>query len=38
LTRQLEPVLADVRVITDKVARNPGIIIRDAVAPGPGLK
>jgi phospholipid/cholesterol/gamma-HCH transport system substrate-binding protein len=38
LTRQLEPVLADVRVITDKVARNPGVIIRDAVAPGPGLK
>ena len=38
LTRKLEPILNDARVITDKIARNPGVIVRDAVAPGPGLK
>ncbi len=38
ITRQLEPILCDARVITDKVARHPGEILRDAVAPGPGLK
>lgn len=38
LTRQMKPILADVRVITDKVARHPGVIVRDAVRPGPGIK
>ncbi len=38
LTQQLQPILCDARVITDKVARHPGEILRDAVAPGPGLK
>ncbi len=38
LTRKLEPILCDARVITDKIARNPGIILRDAVQPGPGIK
>lgn len=38
LTRQLQPIVADVRVITDKVARHPGVVLRDAVQPGPGIK
>jgi hypothetical protein len=38
LTRQLEPILCDVRVITDKEARHTGDFIRDAISPGPGLK
>lgn len=38
LTRKLEPILDDARVFSDKVSRNPGIIVRDAVRPGPGLK
>ncbi len=38
LSRQLKPIVADARVITDKVARHPGVIIRDAVKPGVGIK
>jgi len=38
ISRQLKPVVADARVITDKVARHPGVIIRDAVKPGVGIK
>ncbi len=38
LTRQLQPIVADVRVITDKVARHPGVVLRDAVQPGAGIK
>jgi phospholipid/cholesterol/gamma-HCH transport system substrate-binding protein len=38
LTRQLKPIVADARVISDKVARHPGVILRDAVRPGPGIK
>jgi phospholipid/cholesterol/gamma-HCH transport system substrate-binding protein len=38
LTRQLEPIVHDARVLTDKVARHPGVIITDAVSPGPGIK
>lgn len=38
LTRQLKPIVADARVITDKVARHPGVILRDAVKPGAGIK
>jgi phospholipid/cholesterol/gamma-HCH transport system substrate-binding protein len=38
LTRQLRPVLDDARVISDKMARHPGAILRDAVQPGPGIK
>jgi hypothetical protein len=34
----MEPILCDARVITDKIARNPGVILRDAVQPGPGIK
>lgn len=38
LTRKLEPILDDARVFSDKVARHPGVIVRDAVRPGRGLK
>jgi phospholipid/cholesterol/gamma-HCH transport system substrate-binding protein len=38
MTTQLQPIIGDMRVFSDKVARNPGTILRDAVKPGPGLK
>jgi len=38
LIHQMKPVVADARVITDKVARHPGVLLRDAVRPGPGIK
>ena len=38
LTRELEPIISNVNIITDKVARHPGVIVTDAVSPGPGLK
>jgi phospholipid/cholesterol/gamma-HCH transport system substrate-binding protein len=38
LTQKMKPVIDDARVISDKVARHPGTIIRDAIKPGPGIK
>jgi phospholipid/cholesterol/gamma-HCH transport system substrate-binding protein len=38
LTRELEPIICNVNIITDKVARHPGVIVTDAISPGPGLK
>ena len=38
LTRQLKPIIADVRAFTDKMARHPGVIFRDAVKPNSGIK
>ncbi|HZZ26433.1 MAG TPA: MlaD family protein [Pirellulales bacterium] len=38
LTRELEPIICNVNVITDKVARHPGVIVTDAISPGPGIK
>jgi phospholipid/cholesterol/gamma-HCH transport system substrate-binding protein len=38
LVRQMKPVVADARVISDKLARHPGLLLRDAVRPGPGIK
>jgi phospholipid/cholesterol/gamma-HCH transport system substrate-binding protein len=38
LEQQLEPVINNAKIITDKIARNPGVILRDAVSPGPGIK
>lgn len=35
---KLKPIVADARVITDKIARHPGIIVRDAVRPQVGIK
>jgi phospholipid/cholesterol/gamma-HCH transport system substrate-binding protein len=38
LTRQLRPIVADVRVFVSKLAEHPGVFLRDAIKPGPGLK
>jgi phospholipid/cholesterol/gamma-HCH transport system substrate-binding protein len=38
VSRDLKPIVADARVFSDKVARHPGVIIRDAVKPGVGIK
>jgi phospholipid/cholesterol/gamma-HCH transport system substrate-binding protein len=38
MSRQLRPILDDARIITDKAARHPGVFIRDAIKPGPGIK
>lgn len=38
LAKQVRPILTDVRVVTDKVAREPGRIISGAIKPGPGIK
>jgi ABC-type transporter Mla subunit MlaD len=38
LTKQLRPIVQDARIFADKIARHPGVIIRDAVKPGSGTK
>jgi phospholipid/cholesterol/gamma-HCH transport system substrate-binding protein len=38
VTQRLKPIVDDARVISDKMARHPGVIIRDAIKPGPGIK
>ena len=38
LTQKLKPIIDDARVISDKIARHPGVLLRDAVKPGPGIK
>lgn len=38
LAKQLRPVINDARVITDKVAREPGRILSGALNKGPGIK
>ncbi len=38
LTRKLRPIVDDARVFSDKIARHPGIIVRDAIKPQPGVK
>lgn len=37
-TKQLRPIMKDVRVITDKLARHQGSILREAIFPGAGIK
>lgn len=38
LTRELQPIVDDAKVFSDKVSRHPGVIVRDAIRPGPGIK
>jgi len=38
VSRELKPIVNDVRIFTDKIARHPGVIVRDAVRPGAGIK
>jgi phospholipid/cholesterol/gamma-HCH transport system substrate-binding protein len=35
---KLKPIIDDARVFTDKISRHPGVIVRDAVKPGVGIK
>jgi phospholipid/cholesterol/gamma-HCH transport system substrate-binding protein len=38
VSQQLKPIVADARVFSDKIARHPGLIVRDAVKPQVGIK
>jgi phospholipid/cholesterol/gamma-HCH transport system substrate-binding protein len=38
LTLELRPIIENAKVISDKLARHPGMIIRDAVKPNSGIK
>lgn len=38
VSRDLKPIVDDARVFSDKVSRHPGVIIRDAIKPGAGIK
>ena len=38
LTPQLRAIVRDIRVLSDEMARHPGMILRDAVKPGSGTK
>jgi phospholipid/cholesterol/gamma-HCH transport system substrate-binding protein len=38
VSRELRPIVADAGVFMDKAARHPGVIVRDAVKPGAGIK
>ncbi len=38
VSRELRPIVDDAGVFMDKAARHPGVIIRDAVKPGIGIK
>ena len=38
ISYRLKPIVNDVRIVSDKMARHPGSILRDAVLPGPGTK
>jgi ABC-type transporter Mla subunit MlaD len=38
ITQRLKPIVEDARIFSDKIARHPGVIIRDAIKPGSGTK
>ncbi len=38
ISYRIKPIVDDARVFMDKAARHPGVIIRDAVKPGVGIK
>jgi phospholipid/cholesterol/gamma-HCH transport system substrate-binding protein len=38
VSQELKPIVDDARVFSDKIARHPGVIVRDAVKPGVGIK
>ncbi len=38
VSRELKPIIDDARVFSDKIARHPGVIVRDAMKPGVGIK
>jgi phospholipid/cholesterol/gamma-HCH transport system substrate-binding protein len=38
LTKELKPIIRNVNTFTDKIARHPGVLVRDAVKPNSGIK
>jgi len=38
VSRELRPIVEDAGVFMDKAARHPGVIVRDAIKPGVGIK
>lgn len=38
LTKELKPIVRNVNVFTDKLARHPGILVREALKPNSGIK
>lgn len=38
ISYRLKPIVNDARIVSDKLARHPGSILRDAIAPGAGTK
>ncbi len=38
VSRELRPIVDDAGVFMDKAARHPGVIVRDAIKPGAGIK
>ena len=38
ISRDLQPIVDNARLFSDKIARHPGVIVRDAVKPGVGIK
>lgn len=38
VTRDLKPIINNANIVSDKMARHPGSIIRDAIKPGSGVK
>jgi phospholipid/cholesterol/gamma-HCH transport system substrate-binding protein len=38
VSRDLRPIVSDARVFSDKISRHPGVIVRDAIKPGVGIK
>lgn len=38
ITERIKPIVEDARIFSDKMARHPGVILRDAVKPGSGTK
>jgi phospholipid/cholesterol/gamma-HCH transport system substrate-binding protein len=38
VSERLRPIVEDARIFSDKVARHPGILVRDAVRPQAGFK
>lgn len=38
VTRDIRPIVQDAKVFSDKISRHPGVLLRDAVRPGAGVK
>jgi phospholipid/cholesterol/gamma-HCH transport system substrate-binding protein len=38
ITRDVKPIISNLEIATDKIARNPGVVVRGAINPGSGVK